>query len=248
MLTRTMLDKADGVTVRPFSDPEGRGGNLDNVEAIVVHDTVTTRSWSPGRVNRLCAHDGTENVPPPLYQVGIDRDGVVHFLAGGRANHNGHGTYGNDSIGVAFYAAGALEGREEPASARQQETAARVCVALCRELGLDAGRVVGHKETDPDRKQDPYGVDMVALRVRVEELLADEPEDEPEDDEEDDVATDVVVTDEAVYLIDHPYRVHVGDPEAAEYFKNLAASKDNPQYEGPYEWDEDRVQFHPEKG
>ena len=41
----------------------------------------------------------------------------------------------------------------------------------CRRFELDSSHVLGHREIDPDRRQDPVGVDMDELRAAVDEIL-----------------------------------------------------------------------------
>lgn len=237
-----------GVHVEGWASPQGEGDPFEAIEAIVIHDTVTTDEWSVEQVGEL-VEEGRDDVPGPLYNVGFDRDETAHFIADGSANHNGYGDFGNESLGFAFYTAGALEGHVEPASAGQQDVVARAAAAVCLHLGLPVERVVGHKETDPTRKPDPHGVDMDAFRELVRQYMDGEVDEKPaaDDDEEDFMPVDVVTTEKAVYLIDHPYRIHLKSEGEADYFKNLAGSEDNPQYAGPWEWDEDRVQKHPER-
>jgi len=47
--------------------------------------------------------DGRRDLPGPLAQLGLRRDGTFVTVAGGRANHNGYGRWGNNSIGVEAY-------------------------------------------------------------------------------------------------------------------------------------------------
>ena len=47
--------------------------------------------------------------------------------------------------------------------------------AACVRLGLNAFRVLGHGEIDPERKSDPVGVDMHQFRAQVAGVLRREP-------------------------------------------------------------------------
>lgn len=154
-----------GLTVVEHN-PIGRGRDMRTVNGVVVHDTVTTRSWDDEDVCALL-RDGRPGVPGPLSQLGLDRQGRFHFIADGRANHNGYGTWGNDAIGIETFAAGGMKGREERWNSVQEEAAAVGSAAILDRLGLSRSRVRGHKETDPERKVDPWRVDMGAFRRRV---------------------------------------------------------------------------------
>lgn len=155
----------------PVGDPVGRGRDMDTIYGVVAHDTVTTTGWSDARVARLL-RDGRSDLPGPLAQLGVRRDGTVDWIADGRCHHNGHGTWGNNSIGIECYAAGALAGREETWTQPQRDTVVVAARAILAHLDLGESsywnpRLAGHKETDPDRKVDPHGVDMDELRELV---------------------------------------------------------------------------------
>jgi hypothetical protein len=160
--------RAVGLEVVELPGWHGRGRNMASIEAVVLHDTITGPSWSDSRVAALL-RDGYTGLPGPLAQLGLDRQGRFWLIADGRSNHNGHGRYGNNSIGVETFANGAGT-PNEPWNTIQRDRAARAAAAICTHLGLPPSRVLGHKETDPARKQDPYRVDMDKIRRRVTEL------------------------------------------------------------------------------
>ena len=162
-----------GLTVREYGGWKGRGRQMRTVYGVVVHDTVTTTAWTDARVRALL-RDGYTGLPGPLAQLGVPRDGTVDVIADGRCHHNGYGTWGNDSIGIEVYAAGGLSGREERWNDRQYETVAVASRAILDRLNLGRSslwnpRVAGHKETDPARKIDPWGIDCNRLRRDVAE-------------------------------------------------------------------------------
>jgi N-acetyl-anhydromuramyl-L-alanine amidase AmpD len=59
----------------------------------------------------------------------------------------------------------------KPVSAEILATTIERVTAAGRRLGLDSSRVLGHREIDPDRRQDPIGVDMDQLRATVDKAL-----------------------------------------------------------------------------
>lgn len=167
-----------GLDPRVVPGWRGRGRDMATVHGIVVHDTVTpSTTWTNARVDRLL-RDGRTGLPGPLAQLGVDFDARPVVIADGRANHNGYGTWGNDTFGIEVYCAGGLAGRQEPWSPAQRETVVAMCRAILAHLELGPSshwnpRVAGHKETDPRRKIDPYRVDVAALR---RDVAADEEE------------------------------------------------------------------------
>lgn len=163
-----------GLPVRTLPGWQQRGRDLAQVRGFVWHDTVTTRAWTDARVEALL-RDGRPGVPGPLSQLGMDRNGVLVVVAAGRSNHNGYGRWGNLSVGLEVFAAGGLRGQEEPWNAVQRDHAARAAAAVLGRLGMDERRAEGHKEQDPTRKIDPYGVDPDRLRAETGRYLRGTP-------------------------------------------------------------------------
>jgi hypothetical protein len=149
-----------------------RGRELDIAYGVIVHDTVTTAGWSDEAVDRLLVN-GRPDLPGPLAQLGVDRQGRFRVVASGRANHAGYGNvWGNSSIGIEVYCAGGLSGREEPWNDAQYAAVVAGTRAILDRLGHGPSdfynpRVAGHREVDPDRKIDPYRVDMEQVRRDV---------------------------------------------------------------------------------
>jgi hypothetical protein len=129
---------------------------------------------------RRLLRDGRSDLPGPLSQLGLERDGTYAVIAAGRCNHNGYGQWGNDSIGIEAY----NTGTGEPWPVVQLEAYDRGTAAICRALGVPATQVKGHRETDPGRKIDPTGIDMDAARSRVARLLSTQPQPAPDEEDE----------------------------------------------------------------
>lgn len=168
-----------GLVVVPYPGWETRttrAGGL-TVKGIVCHHTVTKPSTSNEAVARLLAN-GRRGLRGPLSHLGLDRDGHFWLIAAGRCNHNGYGTWGNDSIGIEAF----NDGVGEPWPDKQIDAFERGCAALIHRCGLSIAEVRGHKETDPARKVDPRGIDMDTFRARVADHL------NPPSKDEDDMA------------------------------------------------------------
>lgn len=139
------------------------------VRGVVCHHTATRASTSNTAVARLLAN-GRPDLKGPLCQLGLDRDGHYWMIAAGRGNHNGYGTWGNDSIGIEAF----NDGVGEPWPVAQLDAYQRGCAAILEHVGLSIAECRGHRETDPGRKVDPRGIDMDAFRARVAELMEDD--------------------------------------------------------------------------
>ncbi|MDX2705806.1 N-acetylmuramoyl-L-alanine amidase [Streptomyces sp. PA03-6a] len=155
------------------------------VNGVMMHHTgpYTTES---GMV-ALC-WNGRSDLPGPLCHGVIARDGQVHLVGYGRANHAGLGdddvldaviaesklpvdNEANTDGNARFYGFEVVnrgDGQDWPAA--QVEAMVRVGAAICRAHGWHAPSVIGHKEWQPG-KPDPTGIDMAEFRARVAERL-----------------------------------------------------------------------------
>lgn len=138
-------------------------------EGVVCHHTATGTDWADGHV-ALLLRDGRRDLAGPLAQIGLERDGTVVLIAAGRANHNGYGLWGNDSYGIEAY----NDGKGEPWPKAQLDAYRRLVRVICDHHGWHDDRVKAHRETDPDRKIDPTGIDMTAFRAAVFSAPADQ--------------------------------------------------------------------------
>jgi len=146
---------------------------------VVWHHTATGPNWQDGHVAALL-RDGRRDLTGPLAQVGIERDGTWVIVALGRANHNGYGQWGNDSIGLEFY----NNGLGEPWPDVQVDSGVKGIAAIMRHLNLQPStRLKGHRETDPRRKIDPTGIDMADIRRRVANYEGDDNVEQKDKDE-----------------------------------------------------------------
>lgn len=187
--------RAEGLTVVEY--PGWRDHNRNHKGAwgplygVLLHHTVT----GP-KVNgvKLC-HDGYVGLPGPLCQGVIRRNGEVHLVGWGRANHAGGGdrdvlaavkdqkalpkTNEGNSDGVdgnrhfvGFECENDGVGERWPAE--QVEAMVKASAAVVRELERDQRSVLGHLEWSDD-KSDPRGPGfpgMPAMRTRVKARLA----------------------------------------------------------------------------
>jgi hypothetical protein len=156
----------------------------------MVHHTVTSGTATTVAICR----DGYADLPGPLCHGVVAKDGTIHLVGYGRANHAG---LGDDDVLQAVIAEAALPAANEantdgnarfygfecenlgddkdPWPAAQVEAMVRTAAALCRAHGWGtdgATSVIGHKEWQPG-KVDPRGpgVSMPDIRSRVAERL-----------------------------------------------------------------------------
>ncbi|MBH5336936.1 N-acetylmuramoyl-L-alanine amidase [Streptomyces pactum] len=155
------------------------------VHGVMIHHTVTSGAEE---TVQMC-YDGHSSLPGPLCHGVITKDGRVHLVGWGRANHAGAG---DDDVLRAVIAEKALpydneantDGNrhfygfecenlgdgEDPWPAVQLDAIARAAAAVCRHHGWTERSVIGHLEWQPG-KIDPRGFTMSSLRARVAERL-----------------------------------------------------------------------------
>ncbi|MFF2960977.1 N-acetylmuramoyl-L-alanine amidase [Streptomyces sp. NPDC057963] len=161
------------------------------VNGSIVHHTVTKGTASTVAMVR----DGYTALPGPLCHGMIAKDGRVHMVGWGRANHAGGGdprvleqviaeSYGtrptpptkgnaNGTDGNARFYGWECENLgdgKDPWPRAQYQAIVRVQAALCRAHGWSAKSVIGHLEWSND-KVDPRGFTMAELRSDVAERL-----------------------------------------------------------------------------
>ncbi|MFF2774867.1 peptidoglycan-binding protein [Streptomyces sp. NPDC058052] len=193
--------RAEGVTVVEHpgwrTHNRNQAGDWGPVAGVMIHHTVSSGT---ARSVEIC-HDGYKGLPGPLCHGVIAKDGTVHLLSAGRANHAGGGDPGVlQAVITETYAdrppaprahqgsPGAVDGNSrfygfecinlgdgtDPWPAEQLLAIERVSAALCRAHGWGARSVIGHLEWS-DWKSDPKGFGMPAMRVRVQRRLGTDP-------------------------------------------------------------------------
>jgi LysM repeat protein len=148
---------------RPFSfAPRG----------VVFHHTASNRNSGPAPALAICVN-GRSDLPGPLCNVMIGRDGTVYVIAAGRANHAGLGgpwrSIPKDS-GNAYTVGVEVEndGVGEQWSQELLRVCDRVFATLLVGLRHSESWLFGHKEWAAARgKIDPARIDMGQYRRRV---------------------------------------------------------------------------------
>lgn len=191
--------RAEGVKVVEYkswrTNNRNHKGAWGPVHGVMIHHTVTT--GVSGTVE-LC-YAGRSDLPGPLCHGVIAKDGTVHLVGHGRANHAGAGdgdvlaaviaeaplpadneadTDGNTHF-YGFECVN-LGDNKDPWPAEQVEAVVRASAALCRAHGWGKGgdtSVIGHAEWQPG-KIDPRGpgITMSDVRARVAERLTHTPD------------------------------------------------------------------------
>ncbi|WP_433406889.1 peptidoglycan-binding protein [Streptomyces sp. CA-146814] len=185
--------RAEGVTV--VEHPGWRSNNRNHkgpwgpTHGVMIHHTVTSGTASSVE---LC-YNGHSALPGPLCHGVIAKDGTVHLVSAGRANHAGLGdddvlraviaerelppdneanTDGNRYF-YGFECVNLGDGKD-PWPAAQRLAIERASAAICRAHGWRERSVLGHLEWQPG-KVDPRGFTMDSMRARIGKRLDVDP-------------------------------------------------------------------------
>lgn len=166
--------KAAGLPVVVLEGAGTRGGDTAVANpGVVWHHTVTGTNWTTASVNNLLAYKGNTTTPPPLCNIGTERDGTHYIVATGVANHAGaggwNGVTGNRSmIGFELYNVGTAA---EPWPLAQLDSVRRATAAILFHVKRNETWLCGHKEWAPARKSDPHSLDMNWERAYLKSIL-----------------------------------------------------------------------------
>jgi peptidoglycan hydrolase-like protein with peptidoglycan-binding domain len=142
---------------------------------VMCHHTAGPKSGNMPTLRTLV--EGRDDLPGPLSQLGLGRDGTYYLVAAGLCNHAGVGawrgiTTGNSNfIGIEAENTGSVD--DNPWPDVQMDAYRRGAAALLGHMGRNADFCVGHREfaLPPGRKTDP-DFDMDAFRQGVASILA----------------------------------------------------------------------------
>lgn len=151
----------------------GRPGTFGPIKGILCHHTAGSKTGNAPSLPLIVS--GRPDLPGPLSQLHLARDGTFTVIAGGRCNHAGAGTWqgvasGNSSF-IGIEAENAGDGTD-PWPDVQIEAYAKGCAAILKHIGAPVIMCAGHKEyaTPKGRKIDP-SFDMKAFRVKVQAFM-----------------------------------------------------------------------------
>jgi hypothetical protein len=152
---------------------------------ILCHHTATGKNWTDSSVVKLLI-EGRSDLPGPLSQFGLSRDGTVHIIASGRCNHAGTAKESGSILagdGNALYIGieAFNDGVKEPWAAIQYNAYVTLCAALTLEITKNSVNTIrGHKETSITGKPDPtFNMDTFRKNVSAQMLSFGSPKPQP---------------------------------------------------------------------
>jgi peptidoglycan hydrolase-like protein with peptidoglycan-binding domain len=176
-----LADALEGAGLKVAEQPGWRTrgrADMPDVRGVMCHHTAGPLQGNMPSLGIIT--DGRSDLPGPLAQLGLGRDGTYYIVAAGRANHAGAGnwqgiTTGNSSfIGIEAENTGFKEGpkKEFPWPAVQMDAYARGVAAILKHIGADANMCCGHKEyaLPHGRKPEPT-FEMAPFRQTVASIM-----------------------------------------------------------------------------
>src|SRR5881394_1122233 len=166
-----------GLKVSETDDWKSRGrGEMGPVKGVMCHHTATPAS-APGNMPTLkMLIEGRPDLPGPLAQLGLGRDGTFFIVAAGRCNHAGVGNWQGFTAGNTNFIG--IEGENPglnnaPWPDMQMDAYRRGVAAILKKVKADAIMCCGHKEyaLPHGRKSDP-DFNMTEFRNQAAMIMA----------------------------------------------------------------------------
>jgi peptidoglycan hydrolase-like protein with peptidoglycan-binding domain len=172
-LAQVLRDAGLKVAEDPDWQNKGRG-DVGPTKGVICHHTAGPKAGNMPSLKII--RQGRSDLPGPLAQLGLGRDGTYYVVAAGRANHAGRGSWrgvttGNTSfIGIEAENTGNRD--DFPWPQVQMDAYQRGVAAILKHLGLDENACCGHKEyaLPKGRKPDP-DFDMDVFRAAVAKIM-----------------------------------------------------------------------------
>ncbi|BBZ03029.1 bacteriophage protein [Mycolicibacterium chitae] len=175
--------RAEGVRLVEYPGWRDRGhGDFKDIRGVMVHHTGSDNA-SAASIAR-----GRPDLPGPLSQLHIARDGTITVVAVGVAWHAGVGMYPWLPTNMANWHTIGIEcansGTSPTAPHRthwpdaQYDALVRSCAAINRRLAQNSSRTIGHKEYAgrAQGKWDPGAIDMDILRSDIQAAIGTIPD------------------------------------------------------------------------
>jgi hypothetical protein len=162
-----------GLKVETIRGWETRGSSAFTPRGALCHWTAGPANSKTRPSLNICTH-GRSDLPGPLCQVYLARDGVAVVVAAGRANHAGAGNWRGLTGNSVLWGTEAEAANAADFTAAQRAAYPRVNAAFATLSGFGAEMVAGHSEfaLPKGRKVDVNGYTMDQMRQQVAALLA----------------------------------------------------------------------------
>jgi len=164
--------RAAGLNVLEHESWQERGhGDFLDIRGVLCHHTA-----GGGPDDWRLVQEGRPDLPGPLAQLVLEKDGTYRVIAAGICWHAGLGSWpGWPTDGANYHTIGieAVSSGTEPWDWTPEQLGAYRdgCAAILAQIGRSAHDCVAHHEYSSEGKIDPAGIDMVAFRRDVQGVL-----------------------------------------------------------------------------
>jgi len=173
-LAQVLLDAGLKVAEQPGWKDRGRG-EIGPIKGVICHHTAGAKNGIMPSLRVII--EGRDDLPGPLAQLGLGRDGTYFVVAAGRCNHAGVGnwqgfTSGNTNfIGIEAENTGNADDRPWPPI--QIDAYKRGVAAILKKIKADPIMCAGHKEYAlPHGRKDDPDFDMNDFRMQVAAIMS----------------------------------------------------------------------------
>jgi N-acetyl-anhydromuramyl-L-alanine amidase AmpD len=173
-LAQVLLDAGLKVAEQPGWKERGRG-EIGPIKGVICHHTAGPKNGIMPSLRVII--EGRDDLPGPLAQLGLGRDGTYFVVAAGRCNHAGVGNWQGFSSGnmnfIGIEAENTGEADDRPWPPIQMDAYKRGVAAILKKIKADPIMCAGHKEyaLPPGRKDDP-DFDMNDFRMQVAAIMS----------------------------------------------------------------------------
>ena len=143
---------------------------MGTVRGIVCHHTGVENPNHDNMPTLRTLINGRSDLPGPLSQLGLGRDGTYYVIAAGKANHAGEGSWKGVSGNGSFIGIEGENSGKEDWPEVQMDAYRRGVAALLTKLNLGPDMCCGHLEYAPNRKWDPT-FNMDEFRTEVLSIM-----------------------------------------------------------------------------
>ncbi|MFE3191663.1 N-acetylmuramoyl-L-alanine amidase [Nocardia sp. NPDC059240] len=163
--------RAAGLRVIEHEGWRDRGhGDFADMRGVLCHHT-----GGGGQSDWRTVQYGRPDLPGPLAQLVLERDGTFRVIAAGVCWHAGRGSWPGWPTDNANYHVIGIEavsrGGGTDWTPAQLDAYKRGCAAILRRIGRTATDCVAHREYSSEGKIDPAGIDMDAFRRDVQAII-----------------------------------------------------------------------------
>jgi hypothetical protein len=139
---------------------------------VVAHHTATPATARGDLPTKKILLDGRPDLPGPLCQVGLGRNGTVYVIASGKANHAGKGAWKGTTSSAQTIGIEAEHPGPGAWPAEQYAAYVKLTAVLLRGLGQNAERACAHREWAlPAGRKTDVAFDMAPFRAAVRQHL-----------------------------------------------------------------------------